>query len=320
MKAAVYYETGPPHVFRYEDVPEPESGPGSVLIEVEAISIEGGDTLNRAGGLMAETPHIVGYQCAGTIREVGDGVHDRHVGQRVVATMMSGSHAEMVAVPALVTWVIPEGADVTACACVPVAFGTADDCLFEFGRLQEGETVLIQAGAGGLGLAAIQLAKRAGAYVLATASSDERLARLEPFGLDHGVNYSDPDWVRAVRTATGGRGVHLVVDSVGGSVLAGSLQCLTYRGRCITVGNAGRDPQPLDVSGLTMGNHSLTGVFLGAEIATERARAMIARHVENVAGGRLEVVIDRTYPLSEAAAAHAYLESRQAVGRVVLVP
>ena len=320
MKAAVYYETGPPDVFRYEDVPDPECGPGSVLIEVEAISIEGGDTLNRAGGLMAATPHVVGYQCAGTIREIGDGVHDRQVGQRVVATMMSGSHAELAAVPALVTWVIPDGADVVACACVPVAFGTADDCLFEFGRLQDGETVLIQAGAGGLGLAAIQLAKRAGAYVLATASSDERLARLEPFGLDHGINYSQPDWVRAVRTATGGRGVHLAVDSVGGSVLAGSLQCLTYRGRCITVGNAGRDPQPLDISGLAMGNHSLTGVFLGAEIATERARTMIARHVEDVAGGRLQVVIDRTYPLSEAAAAHAYLESRQAVGRVVLVP
>ena len=320
MKAAVYHRTGPPEVLVYEDVPDPEPKPGEVLIRVEAISIEGGDTLNRAGGLMTATPHIVGYQCAGTIREIGDGVHDRHVGQRVVATMMSGSHAELVAVPALVTWVIPDGADVATCACVPVAFGTADDCLFEFGRLQEGEAVLIQAGAGGLGLAAIQLAKRAGAYVLATASSDERLARLVPFGLDHGINYSEPDWVRAVRTATGGRGVHLAVDSVGGSVLAGSLQCLNYRGRCITVGNAGRDPQPLDISGLAMGNHSLTGVFLGAEIATERARAMIARHVEDVAAGRLRVVIDRTYPLSEAAAAHAYLESRQAVGRVVLVP
>ena len=316
----MYYETGPPDVFRYEDVPDPECGPGTVLVEVEAISIEGGDTLNRAGGLMTASPHIVGYQCAGTIRQVGDGVHDREVGQRVVATMMSGSHAELVAVPALVTWVIPAGADVAACACVPVAFGTADDCLFEFGHLQEGETVLIQAGGGGLGLAAIQLAKRAGAIVLATASSDDKLERLKPFGLDHGINYSSPDWVREVRTVTGGRGVHLAVDSVGGSVLAGSLQCLTYRGRCITVGNAGRDPQPLDISGLAMGNHSLTGVFLGAEIATERARAMIARHVEDVAAGRLQVVIDRTFPLAEAAAAHAYIESRQAVGRVVLVP
>ena len=320
MKAAVYYETGPPDVFRYEEVPEPACFPGGVLIDVEAISIEGGDTLNRAGGMMSSTPHIVGYQCAGTIREVGAGVEDRHVGQRVVATMMSGSHAEVVAVPAVVTWPIPDGADATAAACVPVAFGTADDCLFEFGHLAEGESVLIQAAAGGVGVAAIQLAKRAGATVLATASSDDRLERVRPLGIDHPINYSQKDWVGAVRTATGGRGVDLVVDSVGGSVLVGSIQCLAYRGRCITVGQAGREPQPVDVSMLMMGNQSLTGVFLGAEMANERARAMIGRHVEEVAAGRLQVLVDRTYPLAEAAAAHAYLESRQAVGRVVLIP
>src|SRR5947199_5046327 len=99
MKAAVYYETGPPDVFRYEDVPDPEVFPGGVVVDVEAISIEGGDTLNRAGGLMAGKPHIVGYQCAGTISEVGEGVTDRFVGQRVVATMMHGSHAARAATP-----------------------------------------------------------------------------------------------------------------------------------------------------------------------------------------------------------------------------
>ena len=320
MKAAVYYETGPPDVFRYEDVPDPEVTAGSVLVAVEAISIEGGDSLNRAGGMMSSKPHIVGYQCAGTIRELGAGVEDRHVGQRVVATMFAGSHAELVAVPAQVTWVVPEGADIAAAACVPVAFGTADDCLFEFGHLQAGKTVLIQAGAGGVGLAAIQLAKRAGATVLATASSDERLERLKEFGLDQGINYSHEDWVAEVRAATAGRGVDLVVDSVGGPVLAGSVQCLAYRGRCITVGNAGRQPEPLDVSLLMMGNQSLTGVFLGAEMGTERARAMIGRLIDDVATGRLRVVVDRTYPLAEAATAHAYIESRQAFGRVVLVP
>ncbi len=320
VKAAVYYETGSPDVFRYEDVPDPACSPSDVLIKVEAISIEGGDTLNRAGGMMTETPHIVGYQCAGTILEVGAGVEDRHVGQRVVATMVSGSHAELVAVPAVLTWPIPDGADIVAVACVPIAFGTADDCLFEFGHLQRDEIVLIQAGAGGVGLAAIQLAKRAGATVLATASSDERLERLRPFGLDHGINYAHDDWVSSVRAATSGRGVDLVVDSVGGRVLVGSVQCLAYRGRCITVGNAGRDPQQFDISVLAMGNHSLTGVFLGAEITNERTRTMIAHHIRDVAAGDLHVVVDRTYPLAEAGAAHAYLESRQAVGRVVLVP
>jgi NADPH2:quinone reductase len=320
VKAAVYYSTGDPDVLRYEDVPDPTCGAGEVLVKVEAISIEGGDTLNRAGGEMPSSPHIVGYQCAGTVLEVGAGVDDRTVGQRVVATMLWGSHAEMVAVPAVLTWPVPEGADVAAVACVPVAFGTADDCLFEFGRLQPGETVLIQAGAGGVGLAAIQMAKRAGATVLATASSDDRLERLRELGLDRGINYADGDWVAAVRAATSGRGVDLVVDSVGGAVLAGSVQCLAYRGRAITVGNAGRDPQPFDISMLAMGNQSLTGVFLGAEITTPRARAMIARHVDDVAAGNLRAIVDRTYPLAEAAAAHAYIESRQAVGRVVLVP
>ncbi len=320
MKAAVYYETGPPDVFRYEDVPDPAVSPGSVVIDVEAISIEGGDTLNRAGGEMASIPHIVGYQCAGTIVEVGEGVDDRHVGQRVVATMMWGSHAEKVAVPAMITWPIPDGADIVACACVPVAFGTADDCLFEFGHLAEGETVLIQAGAGGVGVAAIQLAKRAGARVLATASSEQRLARLKDLGLDVGINYTEHDWVAGVRAATDGRGVDLVVDPVGGKVLAGSIQSLAYRGRCCLVGRAGRDPEPFDASMLMLGNQSLTGVFLGAEIANERTREMIGRHIDDVAAGRLQVLVDRTYPLSEAAAAHAYIESRQAVGRVVLIP
>jgi NADPH2:quinone reductase len=320
MKAAVYYETGAPDVFRYEDVPDPTGGPGDVVIRVEAVSIEGGDTLNRLGGAMTATPHIVGYQCAGTIVEVGGGVTDRSIGQRVVATMASGSHAELVAVPAIITWLIPDGADVVAAACVPVAFGTADDCLFEFGHLEAGETVLIQAGAGGVGLAAIQLAKRADATVIATASSDERLARLHEFGMDHGVNYAERGWVDAVRQLTNGQGVDLAVDSVGGRVLSGSVRCLRYRGRAITVGSAGRDPQPLDVSLLAAGNQSLTGVFLGAEIATERARTMIGRLVDDVARGDLRVVVDRTFPLADAAAAHAYIESRQAVGRVVLIP
>src|SRR5689334_1018972 len=190
MKAAVYHRTGPPEVLQYEDVPDPQLRSSGVIVDVEAVSIEGGDVLNRAGGMMAGDPHIVGYQCAGTISQVGDkaAADGAAVGQRVVATMAFGSHAEKVAVPFAATWAVPDGADIVAVACVPVAFGTADDCLFEFGRLQAGETVLVQAGAGGVGLAAIQLAKRAGATVIATASSDDRLKRLDDFGLDHGVN------------------------------------------------------------------------------------------------------------------------------------
>jgi NADPH2:quinone reductase len=321
VKAAVYHQTGGPEVLVYEDVPHPVPGPGDVRQRVEAVSIEGGDTLNRAGGLMPATPHVVGYQCAGTIEAVGADVTDRTPGQRVVATMPWGSHAELAVTPALVTWLVPEGADIAKVACVPVAFGTAHDCLFEFGRLQAGESVLIQAGASGVGVAAIQLAKRAGATVLATASSEERLNRLWDLGLDTGIDYTQSDWVDRVRKASpGGLGVNLVVDSVGGPILQGSLGCLGYRGRCITVGQAGREGKLLDLSTLGAQNQSITGVFLGAEIATPRAQQVIADLVDDVAAGRLEVLVDRTFPLADAAAAHAYIESRQAVGRVVLIP
>jgi NADPH2:quinone reductase len=305
MKAAVYYETGAPEVLRYEDVPDPVVGAGDVLVEVAAISIEGGDTLNRLGGEMPAVPHIVGYQCAGTIVAIGDSVTERTVGQAVVCVMASGSHAELVAVPVGSTWLVPDGLDVTLAACVPVAFGTADDCLFEFGGLQSGETVLIQAGAGGVGIAAIQLAKRAGATVLATASSSEKLERLHELGLDHGINYRDTDFADEARRLTDGRGVNLVLDSVG-TTLPGSIRSLAYRGR---------------ISMIKGGNQSIHGVFLGAELfASRRAYDNITRLFDLIAAGEIQVVVDSTFPLAEAAAAHARLEDRQAFGRVVLVP
>ena len=321
MKAAVHYETGPPEVLRYEDVPDPTPGPGEVLVEVEAISIEGGDTLNRLGGEMVTTPHVVGYQCAGTVRAVGDAVTDRAPGDRVVCTSTHGSHAELIAVPALLTWPIPDGLDVLEAATVPVPWGTADDCLFELGRLEPGETVLIQAAAGGVGIAAIQLAHRAGATVLAVVGGAERGARLRDLdlGCDHVLDHRAVDVAVAARDLTGGRGVDLVVDPVG-STLPTSLATLAHRGRCLLVGQAGRDPRPIDASLLMAGNQSLTGVFLGAEIATPRVRDVIARHLDDVAAGRSRVVIDRVFPLAEAAEAHAYVESRAAVGRVVMVP
>ena len=199
-------------------------------------------------------------------------------------------------------------------------FGTAHECLCGAGRLKAGETVLVQAGAGAVGIAAIQLAKRAGATVIATASSDERLDRLKTFGLDHGINYSRDDVVEQVMKLTGGKGVDLVVDPVGGATLEGSLLSLAYRGRVSLVGNAGREPMKVDVSSLMGGNRSLTGVFLGAEIMTDRVHDMIQTLIEEAARSELQVVIDKTFPLSEAAAAHAYIESRKAVGRVLLIP
>jgi NADPH:quinone reductase len=322
MKAAVYDTTGGPDVLRYDDVPDPALQAGGVLIEVGAIGIQGGDVLNRQGGDIPSAPHIVGYQAAGVIREVGDGVTHLSPGQLVVTTMFAGSHAELVSVPAASVWVLPDGLSVEQAAGVPVEFATAHDCLHEFGHLQAGETVLVQAGAGGVGLAAVQLAKAAGATVLATASTDERAERLREFGVDHPINYVANDPVAAVRQATGGRGVDLVVDPVGGRVLEGSIAALAYRGRISSVGSAGRDDRPADIRPLAGQNASITGVFLGAELVLnpERVRPLVADLLEQVARGDLQVVIDRAYPLAEAADAHRYIESRQAFGRVLLIP
>lgn len=321
MKAAVYYENGGPEVLKYEDVPDPSVHPKGVIIQVEAIAIEGGDTLSRFGGQLASRPHIVGYQASGTIIEIGAEVEHLRVGQRVATLNNFGSHAALRSVPARNCWLVPDGYDMQKAAAIPVTFGTAHDCLFEFGRLQKGETVLVQAGASGVGVAAIQLAKRGGAgLILATASSDERLEKLKRLGMDHGINYLTHEVPKEVMRLTNNKGANVIVDSVGGPTLQGSINSLAYRGRVSMVGAAGREPMRVDVGSMMGGNRTLSGVFLGAEIMTDRVHDNIQKLINDAAAGELEVVIDKVFPLSDAAGAHAYIESRAAVGRVVMVP
>jgi NADPH:quinone reductase len=322
VKAAVYYETGGPEVFRYEEIPDPVVTDDSVLVKVEAISIEGGDTLHRSGGEMGSVPAVVGYQCAGTVITVGERVSVLVPGDRVVTVGLDGSHAELRAVPEAFCWKIPEGLSTEEAACVPVAFGTANDCLFEFGRLGPGDSVLVQAGASGVGIAAIQMAKRIGARVLATASSDTKLERLREFGLDDGINYAERSVVEEVLALTEGRGVDVVVESVGGPGLANSLECLAYKGRCVSLGDAGRGgPAIVDASALRPKNLTLCGYFMGAELLLgPNTYGAISSILDDVAAGRLRVVIDRRFPLQDAEQAHRFIESRQAFGRVLLVP
>jgi NADPH:quinone reductase len=322
MKAAVIYENGGPGVLRYEDVPDPDCPDGSVVVDAEAISIEGGDLLHRAGSALPAVPHVVGYLSAGTISEVGAGLEGRAVGDRVVALNAAGSHAARRAVPAATTWQVPDALDTARAACVPVAFGTAYECLFTAGGLTEGNTVLVHAGAGGVGMAAIQLAKRAGATVISTASSDEKLERLKALGLDHGINYATDSFVERTNELTEGRGVDVVIDSIGGQNLVDSVAVLAYRGTLVSVGVAGRSGSAIEARSLWARNNTLRGVFLGGAILPEYARIhpMISDMLERVASGELHVEIDRSYPLADAAAAHEYLESRKAFGRVILTP
>jgi NADPH2:quinone reductase len=322
MKAAVIYENGGPAVLRYEDVPEPECPDGCVLVDAEAISIEGGDLLARAAGQLPTVPHIVGYLSAGTVSEVGAGVEGRAVGDQVVALNAAGSHAARRAVPAAMTWPIPGELDAARAACVPVAFGTSYECLFTAGGLTEGQTVLIHAGAGGVGMAAIQLAKRAGATVIATASTDQKLERLKALGLDHGINYATDSFVERTNQLTDSRGADIVIDSIGGQNLVDSVAVLTYRGTLVSVGAAARAGSAIEARSLWTRNNTLRGVFLGGAILPEydRIHPMIADMLQRVASGELHVEIDRSFPLADAAAAHDYVESRKAFGRVIITP
>ena len=233
-----------------------------------------------------------------------------------------GSHAERRVVPAATTWPVPEGLDPAVAACVPVAVGTAQECLFTAAGLEAGQTALIHAGAGGVGMAAIQLAKQAGATVLSTASSDEKLERLKPFGLDHPINYARESFVERARELTDGRGVDVIVDSVGGQNLVDDVEALAYGGTLVSVGVAARAGSEIEAKTLWGKNNTLRGVYLGGALLAEypRVHPMIGGLIERVGAGDIEVEIDSTFPLAEAAAAHAHVESRTAFGRVVMVP
>jgi NADPH2:quinone reductase len=322
MKAAVYERNGGPEVFQYTDVPDPVVRAGGLVIEVKAVGIQGGDLINRREGKLTAVPHVVGYQASGVVREVGDGVSDFAEGDRVVSMMMQGSHAELAGVAARKTWHVPDTLSFEDASAVPVEFGTADDCLFEFGRLAAGETVLIQAGSGGVGVAAVQMAKAAGATVIATSVADGRLERLADYGLDHGIDYTTADVASEVMRLTDGRGADLVVDPVGGRALEGSIKALAYRGRISWMGNAGGAASPPVIWPMMEKNGTITTVFFAMEQSKQPQRTydVIARAIERIGRGELRPVVDRTFPLSDAAEAHRYVEQGIGFGRTVLVP
>ena len=320
MFAAAIEINGGPEAFSYVEMADPVCADDGLVIDVEAISIEGGDLLARAMSPLKSVPHVVGYIAAGTVVEVGNAVSERKVGERVVTLHGDGSHATKRAVSAAMAWPIPDGVSTPDAACVPVAFGTAFECLFTAGDLQPGQTVLIHAGSGGVGMAAIQMARLAGATVIATASSADKLERLKAFGMNHGIDYATEDFVKATQKLVGPKGVNLVIDSVGGKTLADSVKVLGWRGRLVSVGIAARGGSAVDAFSLWARNNTLHGVLLATALRAEYPRtfAMIGECLARVASGEVKVQIAKVFPLSQAAAAHAYIEGRHAFGRVVM--
>ena len=318
MKAIRYHETGGPEVLRYEEVPDPSPGPDDVLIKIAAAGVNFSEVSRRSGGspLMPGTslPNIPGYECSGAVRETGGNVTGLSPGDRVLARGLPHTYMELVAAPANRVFPVPDGLDLVEAATVISGLTMAWQALVNCANLQPGEWVLVHAVASGTGIMCVQLAKHLGATVIGTASTAGKLAWAKQYGLDHGVNYAEQDFVEEVQRLTGGEGVAAVADGMGGDTLLKSLRCLRPYGRAVNFGraSAGRSVEVV-LPELWGKNVAIQGAGSGSVTREECLRLL-----ELCAQGVLKPTVDRTWPLREAAEAHRYIESRQVKGRVAI--
>jgi len=321
MRAIQVTEYGDDGELEVVETDAPEPGSRQVQIDIEAIGVNFSDVMQRRGDYYGgpEPPYTPGTEVAGTISAVGDGV-EMDLGDRVAAlvSMDIGAYAEYVVAQAGVVFPIPDAMSFEAAAGFPVQFTTAHCGLHEWGGLEEGDTVLVHAAAGGVGTAAVQIANADGAEVVATASTDEKLSLAADLGADHTINYTEADFRDVIDETLGG--VDLVLDGVGGSVLSRSIQSLTPFGRVITYGQASRETTDVDNRDLFFENRSVHGFHLGHALANrpKQVFSAIDRLTELLSAETVEVVIDRSFPLERAADALAYVEDRKTRGKVVL--
>ncbi|WP_232315573.1 quinone oxidoreductase family protein [Aquincola tertiaricarbonis] len=318
MKAAVYDAPGAPEVLRYEDVPVPALGIDQVLIAVEAISVNQRD-LNDRGLIWPPHPMwIPGTAAAGTVIAAGSYVHNRKVGDRVAAFDNHGSHAALWAVPVVATWLIPPLVNAADAAALPAAYGTAYHGLFVRGQLRRGETLLVQAAWTEVGLAAVQLAGRAGANVLAVGRGSARCDRIRALGAYHVVDLEVHDVVRDLLRLTGQRGVDLVFDPSGSS-LAISLGVLSEDGRLVILSNSVGAPLSVALSSLGS-NRALLVVQTNSVLERSTVYLAVDQLFALLAAKDIRMILDCTFPLREAAAAHRYAEASDPFGSVILTP
>lgn len=323
MRAIVIHEPGGPEVLRLEEVETPEPGAGEVLIRVEAAGVNYADTAVRQG--MTFGPHrgtfpiTPGFEVAGTVAALGEGVEAPAEGTRVAAVLESGGYAEYAVAPAEMVVEIPEEADLHAATAALLVQGiTAYGVLHDAAGLQKGESVLVQAAAGGVGSLAVQFAKLAGAgTVVGTAGSPEKREHVLSLGADHAVDYGREDWVEQVLEKTGGRGVDIVLESVGGEVGARTFECLAPLGRLVMFGAASGQPMPPpDLMQMNVKGQALIG-FGGPWIRPGRAQAARKEISRYLRDGKLKIT-GPSFPLAEAAEAHRAVESRTTTGKAVL--
>lgn len=304
------------------EVPTPEPGPGEVRIRVAAAGLNRADLLQMRGQYPPPpgASSIPGLECAGVVDRLGDGVEGIRIGDRVMALLAGGGQGEWVAVPAGQILPVPSNLTFEEAAAIPEAALTAWTNLVVEGQLLAGETVLVTGATSGIGTFAVQLIRELGGRVIAAARSAERLERLRDFGVEHLVAF-DADYAKRVRAATGGSGADLVLDLVAGEWFVPTLECLRERGRLILVGlTAGRKAE-VDLGLILKRRLRIVGSVLRARPVAEKAelvRGFAAFGLPRLADGRLRPVVDRLFPLAEAAHGYAHLEHERPLGKVVL--
>lgn len=320
MKAILFDQPGAPEVLYLGSSPDPQPAAGELLVRVRATAVNRADTLQRRGAYPPPpgASPILGLELAGEVVDSADGWQP---GERVMAVVTGGGYAELAVVPAGMALRIPDNLTFEQAAAIPEAFLTAYLNLFTLGRLQAGEAVLIHAGASGVGTAAIQLARAAGARVFATAGSAEKLARCAALGAELAMNYREEDFAARVLAATGDRGVNLLLDFVGAPYWQQNLQALARYGRLMLIGFLGGSRGNLDLGpvlakSLTVAGTTLRRTSLPDKTALTAAFAAFA--LERFARGELWPVIDRVLPLEQAAAAHRQMEANDTIGKLVL--
>lgn len=325
MKTVRFHQTGGPDVLTYEDVANPVAGPGEILIRVEAVGVNFADVLRRRGDPYPEpspTPFTLGGEVAGTVAALGPGVSGPALGTLVYATTRVGGYAQYVVMPADRVIPLPEGISAAAATTLVVQGLTAYFALKHAARIAPGESVLVEAAAGGVGLFAVQLAKLFGAgKVLAAASTAEKRSLAIRLGADVGIDYTDDAWPTQVKAVTDGRGVDIILEMVGGETVHRAIQSLGSFGRMIVYGQASGEAASVDPQQLVNLNQSMTGFYIAGYFAEpKRIEAALAEIVGYVSAGRLSLEVGTILPLSKAQDAHRLLEGRQTTGKVVLEP
>ncbi|HWZ28312.1 MAG TPA: quinone oxidoreductase [Gemmatimonadales bacterium] len=322
MKAVRVAAHGGPEVLTVVELPTPKPGPGQVLIAVEAAGVNFIDIYQRTGFYSVTLPAILGQEAAGRVAGVGSDVQDWRVGDRVGFVSGQGAYADSVIVPADRLVPVPKGVSTRDAAAALLQGMTAHYLTTDTYPLKVGDTCLVHAAAGGVGLLLVQVAKFKGAKVIGTVSTSEKSALAREAGADHVINYLEEDFESAVKQITVGRGVQVVYDSVGQATFMKSLNVLSPRGMLVTFGQSSGPVPPIDPLILSQrGSLFLTRPTLWHYVASREA--LLARAAETlgwVAEGRMKVRIDSVFPLSGVADAHRRLESRRSTGKLLLIP